>query len=118
MFSLFARRWSVDGAAQSCQSVAMLASLSRRSVVVFGTLGSLLALASPVLAQICVGSHLAYIVRDAKGTPVDAAAKSFTFGGDAEGQSWYLGDKSYHSFAAKVPAEMLTALKDTVTPIQ
>jgi len=96
----------------------MLGGLLRRPVIVFGILGTLLALASPMPAQICVGSHLAYIVRDAKGTPVDAAAKSFTFGGDAEGRSWYLGDKSYYSFAASMPAEMLTALKDTITPIQ
>jgi hypothetical protein len=95
-----------------------MASLSRCSVVVFGILGSLLALTSSVQAQICVGSHLAYIVRDAKGRPVDAAAKSFTFGGDAEGQSWYFGDKGYSSFAAKVPAEILTALKNTISPMQ
>src|SRR5262249_24579117 len=107
-----------DAAIQSCQSVAMLASLSRRSLIVFGTLGGLLALASPAPAQICVGSHLAYIVRDAKGTPVDAAAKSFSFSGDAESESWYLGDKSYQSFAAMMPAEALTALKGTITPMQ
>jgi hypothetical protein len=33
----------------------------------------------------CPGSCLDYIVRDASGTPLDAAAKSFTFAGSAAG---------------------------------
>src|SRR5262245_37351738 len=95
-------------------------SRTRWSLTVCGSLVGLLALASPARAQLCGGSHLEYIVRDAKGTPVDAAAKSFSFRGSADSPSWYglRGSGSYDGVASRIPEELFTALKSTITPLR
>jgi hypothetical protein len=90
-----------------------------KSAVILGTLASLLALASPTQAQLCPLSRLSYIVRDANGTPLDAASKAFTFGGSADDSAW--SEKafvlSYSGFATKMPPDLLSTLKDTITPL-
>jgi hypothetical protein len=90
-----------------------------KSAVILGTLVSVFALASPAQAQLCTLSYLSYIVRDANGTPVDAASKSFTFGGSADDRAWSqkMFVMSYSGFATKMPTDLLSTLKDTITPL-
>jgi hypothetical protein len=96
-------------------------SLSGRSLVVLGILATILAFTAPAQAQLCTFSYLSYIVRDASGTPLDAAAKSFTFRGSADDQAWsaelFNRNTSYSGFATKMPPDVLKALKDTITPL-
>jgi hypothetical protein len=89
-----------------------------KSAVILGTLVSVLALASPAQAQLCTLSYLSYIVRDANGTQVDAASKSFTFGGSADDRAWSqkMFVMSYSGFVTKMPTDLLSTLKDTITP--
>jgi hypothetical protein len=90
-----------------------------KSAVILGTLASVLALASPARAQMCPYSRLSYIVRDARGTPVDAASKSFAFGGSADNSAW--SEKSfilsYSGFETKIPTDLLSTVKDKITPL-
>lgn len=90
-----------------------------KSVVFFGIFGSLLVLASPVQAQQCPGSHLYYIVRDAEGTPVNAATDSFTFRGGANDVPWEVwnGTRMWYldvrgGFAGVMPTDLATLLRD------
>ena len=90
--------------------------LPRRALVVFGILWGL-ALASPAQAQICPGSQLLYIVRDSNGAPLDAAARSFTFHGNAETPWIAPRGEPWDNFPSIMPSELLRAVKGTITAL-
>jgi hypothetical protein len=93
----------------------MKANTTRACLCIVGVMALLLP--APADAQLCVGSHLAYVVRNAQGSPVSAESTAFTFMGSVGSSSWYPGDKSFFSFAAKLRSDTLLALKDTITPL-
>ena len=82
-----------------------------RSLALVAPLGFLLALTPPAGAQLC-GGALAYIVRDAKGTPMDATSRSISF----DRAQWTprpprAGD--FATYSPKPPVALLTLLRKT-----
>jgi hypothetical protein len=92
----------------------------RHLLVVLGTLGSVGTVA-PAPSQQCPLSYLVYIVRDAKGAPIDAAGPSVTFRGGADSYPWDAnrGWVHYSGFKKVIPPQLLTeAQEKTITPLR
>jgi hypothetical protein len=94
-----------------------------KAIAILGLLLSSLAWPSPAHAQQCGNSTLYYVVRDAKGAPVDAAADSFTFRGDAgEALSWSARwstnrRDAYTVFAPAAPPALLDEVAGRIAPL-
>jgi hypothetical protein len=89
----------------------------RATATGFAILVGLLTLAFPARGQQCVGSHIFYVARDAKGNAVDAAGKTFTADVDGGARTWSTGNRTYASFASLVPPNLISELKDKVAPL-
>ena len=93
-----------------------------KSAAILGLLASLTVFAPPAEAQQCPGSLLIYIVRDAKGAPVDAADSSLTFEWSAGTSPWARNQYAnrgwaYDSFASLMPAELQKEVMGRIDPL-